>query len=140
MRNAWLAPLLTWLVAFVAGGVFGVAGTIAHAFTWGVLPVGLVLATAGCAGLLVSLRLLTDDRWSALAAGLGMLAALLVYSGRGPGGSVVVPVPAEGDFPFGYVWTYLLAGLVLVAVAWPDVSTSRRLSESGRGASWEDAR
>ena len=135
MRNAWLAHLLTWLIAFVAGGVFGVAGTIAHAYTWGVLPAGLILAAEGCAGLLTALRLLTDDRWSALAAGLGMIVALTVYSGRGPGGSVVVPVPAEGEFPFGYVWTYLLAGLVLVVVAWPDLSALRRRSDDARSAS-----
>ncbi|GAA4767343.1 histidinol dehydrogenase [Microbacterium gilvum] len=134
MRNEWLAHVVTWIVAFVAGAVFGVAGTIAHPFTWGVVPIGLVLAGIGCAGLLLSLRLLTDDRWSALSAGLGMLAALTVYSGRGPGGSVVVAVPAEGEFPFGYVWSFLLAGIVLVAVAWPDLSRLRRLAAAQGGA------
>ncbi|GAA4188809.1 hypothetical protein GCM10022219_03590 [Microbacterium oryzae] len=129
-----LAHVITWLVALLAGAVFGVAGTIGHAYTWGVLPVGMALAAIACAGLLAALRLLTDDRWSALAAGLGMLAALTIYSGRGPGGSVVVPMPAPGDFPYGYVWTFLLAGIVLVAVAWPDMAKLRALSERTRAA------
>ncbi|MDI6942459.1 MULTISPECIES: histidinol dehydrogenase [Microbacterium] len=128
MRGDRLAHVVTWLVALCAGAVFGVASTIAHSFTWGAVPVGMVLAAIACGGLLTSLRLLTDDRWSALAAGIGMLGALTIYSGRGPGGSVVVPMPAEGEFPFGYVWTFLLAGIVLVAVAWPDMAKLRRMA------------
>ena len=45
----------------------------------------------GSAALLVAVRLLTSDRWAALATGLGMMIATLVFSGRGPGGSVIVP-------------------------------------------------
>jgi hypothetical protein len=40
----------------------------------------------------------------------------------------------EGAFPYGYVWTYLLAGIVLLVVAWPDMSRLRGRSASSRPA------
>ena len=69
------------------------------------------------------MRLLTSDRWAALATGLGMMIATLVFSGRGPGGSVIVPQAAEGQFDAGIVWTIAVPLMVALAVAWPDVST-----------------
>ncbi|WP_309068352.1 histidinol dehydrogenase [Microbacterium sp.] len=125
MRASWPQRILLAVLAAVAGGVFGIAGTIAHSFTLGVLPVGLMLALIGCAALLIGLRLLFPHRWIAWIGGLGMLAAVLVYSGQGPGGSVVVPQPAEGEFPLGIVWTYAVTGVVLLVGAWPDLSRLR---------------
>ena len=57
------------------------------------------------------MRLLTADRWAALATGLGMIIATLVFSGRGPGGSVIVPADRAG-----IVWT--MAVPVLVCSPW----------------------
>lgn len=114
-----LARPLTWLIAAVVGLVYGVAGTIGQAALWGVLPVGLVVAVVGVAALLVALRLLTGDRWTALAAGVGATAATLVLSGRGPGGSVVVPAGAPGELSTGLVWTLVVPLLVALVVAWP---------------------
>lgn len=115
MRSSVLARLGTWLVALIVGAVYGLAGTIAHAFTFGWFPLGLVLAIIGCAALLAAVRLLTGDRWAALATGVGMVMATFVFSGRGPGGSVIVPQSTLGT-----VWTYAVPILVVVAVAWPD--------------------
>lgn len=131
MRASWPSRILLAVLALVTGGIFGVAGTIAHAYALWMLPVGLVLALVGCAALLIGLRLLVEDRWITWIAGLGMLAMLLVYSGRGPGGSVVVPQAQEGEFPIGIVWTYALTGVVLLVGAWPDLS---RLRASARPA------
>lgn len=131
MRASWPTRLLTAVLALVAGAIFGVAGTIAHSYTLGVVPVGLIVALAACAALLIGLRLLVEDRWITWIAGLGMIALLLVYSGRGPGGSVVVPEAAPGDFPIGVVWTYALTGVVLLVGAWPDMS---RLRQAARPA------
>lgn len=131
MRRPWLNRLALAVLALVTGGIFGVAGTIAHAYVLGVIPVGLILALLGCAALLIGLRLLLEDRWITWIAGLGMLAMLLVYSGRGPGGSVVVPEPAEGAFPIGIVWTYALTGVVLLVGAWPDMSRLRMAPTGG---------
>ncbi|MGB4135663.1 MAG: histidinol dehydrogenase [Microbacterium sp.] len=117
----WIIRALSWLAAFVVGGVYGVAGTIGHGFAWGALPIGLIVGGIACAALLVALRTLTGDRWAALACGLGMMLLLVVISQRGPGGSVVVP-----DTLLGTIWVYLVAGIVTLAVAWPDLSRLRR--------------
>ncbi|GAA1937175.1 hypothetical protein GCM10009775_31450 [Microbacterium aoyamense] len=113
MKFSW-ARAGTWLIAFIVGAVYGLAGTIAHSFPLGWLPLGLILSLLGCAAMLAAVRLLTADRWAALAAGMGMMIATLVFSGRGPGGSVIVP-----DSVLGQVWTIVIPILVLLVVAWP---------------------
>ncbi|GAA5212620.1 DUF6113 family protein [Microbacterium kyungheense] len=110
----------TWLVAFIVGAVYGVAGTVAQAYMLGWFPLGLVLAVIGVVALLVAVRLLTADRWAALAAGLGVMLATLVFSGAGPGGSVVVPQAPEGQFNPGLVWTIIVPLAAAVVIAWPE--------------------
>ncbi|WP_439592284.1 DUF6113 family protein [Microbacterium sp.] len=119
MKFSW-ARAGTWLIAFIVGAVYGLAGTIAHSFAIGWLPLGLILSLLGCAAILAAVRLLTADRWSALAAGMGMMIATLVFSGRGPGGSVIVP-----DSVLGQVWTIAIPILVLLVVAWPALPPRR---------------
>jgi hypothetical protein len=109
--------VLSWVAAALVGGVYGIAGTIGHSLTWGVIPVGLIVGGIACAAILVAIRALTHDRGAALAAGLGMVGMLILISGVGPGGSVVVQ-----DSLAGRIWTYLVAGLVLLVVAWPSFS------------------
>jgi len=113
----------TWIVAFVVGVVYGVAGTIGQAASWGWLAVGLVVAVVGAAAIVAAVRLLTADRWSALATGLGIMLATLVFSGRGPGGSVIVPQPAEGSLSTGIVWTLIVPVITAVVVAWPSTAS-----------------
>ena len=125
---------LSWVAAAFVGAVYGIAATIAHSFTIGPIPVGMILGAIACAGLLVALRALTGDRWAALAAGLGMLALLLVISQRGPGGSIIVPNTALGN-----IWMYVAAGIVMLVVAWPDTSRLRALSD-GSAVTRGDAR
>lgn len=116
---------LSWLAAALVGAVYGVAATIAHSFMLGPVPVGMIVGAIGCAALLIALRALTGDRWAALAAGLGMMALILIISQRGPGGSVVVP-----NTPLGNIWMYVASGIVLLTVMWPDSSRLRALSSS----------
>ncbi|MGX1793851.1 histidinol dehydrogenase [Microbacterium sp. NPDC055312] len=123
---------LSWLAAALVGAVYGVAATIAHSFTIGPVPVGMILGGIACAALLVALRALTGDRWAALAAGLGMMALLLVISQRGPGGSIVVPNTALGN-----IWMYVAAGIVMLTVAWPDTRRLRELSSSAAASRGE---
>ena len=115
MRSSVPARVGTWVVALIVGAVYGLAGTNAHAYEIGWFPLGLVLAVIGCGALLVAVRLLTADRWAALATGLGMMSATLAFSGKGPGGSVIVP-----DSGLGTVWTLSLPILIALVVAWPD--------------------
>jgi hypothetical protein len=115
VRSSVPARVGTWVVALIVGAVYGLAGTIAHAYEIGWFPLGLVLAVIGCGALLVAVRLLTADRWAALATGLGMMSATLAFSGKGPGGSVIVP-----DSGLGTVWTLSLPILIALVVAWPD--------------------
>ena len=117
MRVSWVSRVLSWISAILVGGVYGVAGTIAHSLTWGPIPVGLIVGAIACAAILIAVRSLTHDRGAALAAGVGMVGMLLLISGVGPGGSVVVQ-----DSLAGRIWTYLVAGLVLLVVAWPSFS------------------
>jgi hypothetical protein len=126
---------LSWLAAALVGAVYGVAATIAHSYTLGPVPVGLILGTVACAALLIALRALTGDRWAALAAGIGLLGMLLVISQRGPGGSVVVPNTALGN-----IWMYLAAGIVVLVVMWPDMARLRALSASAARTGRDGAR
>jgi hypothetical protein len=113
------ARIATWLVALVVGVVYGAAGTIAHGYTLAWFPLGLILAVIGCGALLLAVRLLTADRWSTLATGLGMMLATLVFSGSGPGGSVVVPQTGSA-----VAWTFAVPVLVALSVAWPERTRS----------------
>ena len=117
MRVNGISRVLSWVAEALVGGDYGVAVTIAHSVTWGPIPVGLIVAAIACAAILVAIRALTHDRWAAVAAGLGMLGMLVMISGVGPGGSVVVQ-----DSLAGRIWTYLAAGIVLLVVAWPSFS------------------
>ena len=123
---------LTWLVAAVIGAVYGTAATIAHAFTIGIVPVGLILASVGTAALLIALRQLTRDRWTALAGGLGMLLTMVLFSGIGPGGSAVVAAPTPETEWIPLAWTFVAPILVAFVIAWPDASrlpSPRKLNE-----------
>ncbi|MBS1905658.1 MAG: histidinol dehydrogenase [Actinobacteria bacterium] len=143
MRGSWLGRALSWVALFVVGAVFGLATTVTHASSFvttgwpASIPVlgaflgsgwvGLVLGVIACGGLLLAVRLLLHDRWGALVTGLGMLAGMVVISGMGPGGSVIVPNDLAG-----VVWTWTVAGMVLLVAAWPDFSRLRRLQHEQR--------
>lgn len=114
-----VARVGTWAVALVVGAVFGVAGTIGQAAQWGWLPIGLLVAVIGVGALVLAVRLLTSDRWAALSTGLGAMLATLIFSGRGPGGSVVVPAPEDGAVSTGVVWALAVPIIVAIVVAWP---------------------
>lgn len=119
-----MSRVLSWIAAALVGGVYGVAGTVAHSLTWGVFPVGLIVGAIACGSLLVAVRALTHDRGATLATAIGMLGMLLIISGTGPGGSVIVP-----NTPFGQIWIYLVAGLSLLVIAWPSLPQRTRTAE-----------
>lgn len=131
--SAWIARATGWLLALVAGAVFGVAGTISHPLiVGGWLPLGMIVGGIACFGLLIAIRLLIEDRGAVIAAGLGMIVTFVAFSGRGPGGSVVVPQAAEGEVPLGSIWSLVLVGAVLLVCAWPNMARLRALSSTSR--------
>ena len=129
MNTVW-SRIATGAVALVVGAVYGLAGTIAQSYSVGWLPLGLVLAVIGSGALLAAVRLLTGDRWSTLIVGIGAMTATLVFSGRGPGGSVIVPQTPEGTIGTGVVWTIAVPVLIAIVVAWPDLSGTRSATSS----------
>lgn len=118
-----ISRVLTWVMAFVLGAVFGTAGTISHASMIAGIPVGFIVSIVGCTAILIAVRIVSADRIAAIAGGFGMLGALALFSGVGPGGSVVVP-----DSTLGVVWSLSLTAAVVLIVAWPDASKLRALN------------
>ncbi len=112
----------TAVASLVLGLLVGAVGTAANRATLPVggiaLPVGLVLALATLACLLVAFRLLLVDRLHALCLGLGVVAAGAVLGTRGPSGSVLFP-----DDGLSQVWAVAPAILVAAGVVWPRFST-----------------
>lgn len=119
------ARIGSWAVAAVIGFVYGVAGVIGQAAHAGALPVGLVVALVGFTALLLAIRLLTGDRATTFAAGMGALVATLVLSGRGPGGSIVVPAASDGMLSTGMVWTIAAPLVAALVIAWPRTGGAR---------------
>ena len=111
-----------WIVAFLVGAVYGTAATVGHAFRVGVFPVGLILATLGCAALLVALRTLTQDRGNAIAGGLGIIAATFLFSQVGPGGSAIVAAATPDTEWIAFAWTFVGPILLVLVALWPDTS------------------
>lgn len=115
-----LARIFSWLMVAVIGFAFGTAGTFGVYARPNTIPLGLVISLVGVTAILIAVRLLADDRWSVIFAAVGVYAAILVFSLRGPGGSVVLP-----DAPSSMIWMYGSALIILVVAAWPDLSRLR---------------
>ena len=128
MAKSLAVRIGTVVLALVAGVIFGAVGTIARSFVLTAgpvkLPLGLLLALIGSGALLIGIRAIAD-RWAALAAGLGMFGIVMVFSGVGPGGSILVP-----DTWMGVVWTFATPLMTAVVVAWPDLRARRPLSRA----------
>ncbi len=120
-----LSRIATFVMSFIIGAVFGTAGTIGFSSGADLLYLGLILAFVGCAAILVSLRILAEDRWAAIAGGVGMYLAVFVFSMRGPGGSVVVP-----DTGLSQVWLIGVGVIILIVAAWPDFRRLRAAAPS----------
>lgn len=116
----WISRALSWIIVFVVGVVYGAAGTIAHSLMWGPIPIGMIIGVVACAALLVAVRALTHDRGAAAASAIGMIGMLMIISGEGPGGSIIVP-----NTPLGQIWIYVVLAVALLVIAWPSTSRLR---------------
>ena len=104
--------------AAIAGLLVGVLGTFKYQVgvslaTGAGFPTGLVLGLAMVAVFLLAVRLGFPSRWFAVAAAVGVVAAIGVLTRTGPGGSVVVLQNATG-----MVWS-IAPALVALAVVGP---------------------
>jgi N-acetyl-1-D-myo-inositol-2-amino-2-deoxy-alpha-D-glucopyranoside deacetylase len=110
--------------AALAGVVVGLLGTAAHRYSPVLLgvpvPVGLTLGVAAVAALLLGLRCVLPSRSYAVAAAVGLLAAVVVLSLPGPGGSVLFP-----DSPLSIIWTFAPAVIAVLVLAWPRLPERR---------------
>jgi len=106
-------------VAVIAGLLVGTLGTFKHqagidATTGTGVPYGLALALAVVAAVLLALRVAFGTRRYAAAAGVGVVAAVVIFGRPGPGGSEVVP-----PGPVGLAWWIAPVVLALLVVAVP---------------------
>ncbi|MCX7521915.1 DUF6113 family protein [Microbacterium sp. STN6] len=115
------ARILNFAVLLVLGAIVGAVGTVAHQATitmGGVrLPSGIVLALLTVACVVTGIRLVTDGRIPALAFGVGLVAVILLFSQRSPGGSVLIPANTAGQ-----VWVYAPVAIAAIAIAWPHIA------------------
>ena len=133
MKSSVVGRLALWLVAAVIGGLYGVAGTIGHSVLWGPAPIGLLVASLSALALLVAVRALVGRFSVTLATALGMLGAVMLLSGRGPGGSVLVP-----NTGLSMIWLGVVALGALLVLAWPRLSS--RVDPAREALRGEDGR
>lgn len=74
------------------------------------LPLGLPLGVLVVAAVLIGMRFAFGSRTVTLGGGVGVLTALVVLSGRGPGGTVVIVRDWVG-------WTWVVVSVLLVVTA-----------------------
>jgi hypothetical protein len=114
------ARIRTLVIAALIGIVYGTVATIGHRHAWQVgdvtIPWGLVAGLVGVAALLLGIRLVAGGRGASLAAAIGVVAAVALFSLPGPGGSVMVASGLVGT-----VWSVGPALIAVLIVAWPSL-------------------
>jgi Family of unknown function (DUF6113) len=108
-----IGRVAAYVVLFLLGAVVGAAGSFVQAVTLSAgpvdLPVGLVVALAGCAGLFVAGVVVMRGRPGAVVPAVAWLLVVLLLSVKRPEGDVVL---SNGGTAYGY----LLIGTMLAAV------------------------
>jgi hypothetical protein len=123
------ARIVSFVLSLVVGAAYGTAASVAQAFALGWFPLGLIVAVVGTGALLLALRLLTGDRWTALAGGAGVLLTMVLFSQVGPGGSAIVAAQSSATEWVPLAWTVSVPLLVALVVAWPDAAALRPRAE-----------
>jgi hypothetical protein len=122
--SAW-SRIGTAAVALAVGALFGAVATVGHrnAIRLGdvAIPWGLAAALVGVFGLLLGIRLVAGGRVAAVAAAVGIVGVVALFTLPGPGGSVLV----AGDV-VGTVWAVAPALIAVLVVAWPRLPAASR--------------
>jgi hypothetical protein len=126
-RPAGWRRLVASAGALLLGAFVGSVTTVVHQNDSDVLgitvPWGMILGLIAIAGFLIGLRIVTQDRIVVLAASLGLVGMIFVFSMKSQGGSVLVP-----NNLWGTIWAIAPALIATVVTAWP------KLPERPRGA------
>ncbi|WP_404311463.1 PIG-L family deacetylase [Agrococcus terreus] len=116
--------------AGLAGAVVGVIGTFSHQQ----LPWGLALSLLAAVGLIGGIRAATGSRALTIGAVLGLVGVVALVAidplGRGAFGTERALVPANLA---GWLWTLVPTLVSLVALAWPDAASMRRIRMAADG-------
>lgn len=118
VRPSLGSRLFGWIVAFAAGTIVSMVGSVAHINILKLgsvqIPVGLILGLIACLALMVGIRLIFDDRGSVMAAGIGMVVTVAMFTFAGPGGAVLI-----GQGLISLIWTLGPVLIATLVVAWP---------------------
>lgn len=116
--------------AVLAGAIVGVVGTFSHQS----LPWGLVLSLVAATALIGGVRAASGSRPLTLGAVLGLVGVIAIVAidplGRGTFGGERTIVPANLA---GWLWTLVPALVSLLALAWPDAESMRRIRMARAG-------
>ncbi|WP_235940809.1 DUF6113 family protein [Paramicrobacterium fandaimingii] len=120
--------IVTAVITLVLGAVYGTVGTVAHTLTvtpFGILiPYGLILGLIGTLALLVGLRLVIAERLPSVAAGIGLVGTVALFSFSSPGGSILISQGLPG-----LIWLFGVPLIAAVVLAWPRVPQRSLVAE-----------
>src|SRR3954469_20282285 len=105
-----VARVLRYLAALAAGAAAGLLGSFKYNYTYGWVPVGLLVGLGLIGAVFVTAGLALRSRGAAALAAAGWVVIAVVMSMTGPGGDLVVPASN-----LGYSW--LLAGFLVALVS-----------------------
>jgi hypothetical protein len=123
------ARVLNYALLFIVGLIVGTVGTIAQQSSVTVfsisLPFGIIASLLAVACLLVGLRLVNDGRSQVLAAAVGVVIPVVLFSLKSAGGSVLVP----NDL-LGYIWIFGPPVIAIIVLGWPPFPPRRARPEN----------
>lgn len=139
-RPSVASRIVSVVLALIVGVVYGTVGTVAHPLSITiasiVIPWGLVLSLVGVSALLVGFRLVLGERLAVIAAAVGIVGIVALFSLESTGGSVLIQQGVSG-----LVWVLgpaLIAALVIFFPSLParprGVSAARPGSDHGEPA------
>lgn len=120
MRPSAASRAVSIVLAFVVGVVYGAVGTVAHPLSVTIasvtVPWGLVLAVVGVLALFVGFRLVLGERLAVVAAAVGVVGIVALFSLESAGGSVLIQ---QGTV--GLIWVLAPALLAALVIFWPSL-------------------
>lgn len=134
LRPSVGSRIVSVVLALVVGLVYGAVGTVAHPLSVTVLsvtiPWGLIVSLIGVLALFVGFRLVLGERLAVIAAAVGVVGIVALFSLESAGGSVLIQEGTPG-----LVWVLAPALLGALVVFWPSLPT--RTTPTGRTESLE---